>query len=142
MVDGVKHLQRVQVISWLYLLVICVVSYVLWSWTFAWSTFAGGIVSIVSFQVAHKDVLGFVDSLTETGKEIDDKSQQQAIKKGKLGFLLKFWLRIIIIGVILLILIKYGKVNIFGLILGLSTVVFAVTFTALNVVWHYFIRRR
>ncbi len=137
-----KHLQRVQVIGWLYLTVVCLVSYIVWSWTFAWSTFAGGVVSILSFQVAHKDVLGFVDSLTETGEDLDDKSQKQAIKKGKLGFLLKFWVRIIIIGVILLVLIKYGKVNIFGLILGLSTVVFAVTFTALNVARHYFIRRR
>lgn len=112
------------------------------SWSFAWSAFAGGVISIVSFQVAHKDVLGFVNSLIDTTDGMEEDQKKQVVKQGKLGFMLKFWFRIVIIGVVLLVLIKSEKVDIFGLILGLSTVVFTVTFSALSVASHYFIRRR
>lgn len=142
MVDEVEQFQKMQLTSWLYLLVICVGSYIFASWSFAWSAFAGGIVSILSFQVAHKDVLGFVETVSDSADGLEEEQQKNVVKQNKLGFLLRFWVRIVIIGVILLVLIKYGKVNIFGLILGLSTVVFTIAFTALNVVRRYYTRRR
>ncbi len=140
--DDVLNLQKMQVVSWVFLLALTLIAYFFVSWSFAWSAFAGGVISILSFQVAHKDVLGFVDSLVETTQDYEEDQKKEAVKIGKRGFMLKFWIRIAIIGVALLLLIKSGKANIFGLILGLSTVVFTITFTALNVARHYFIRRR
>ncbi len=140
--DEMISLQKMQVVSWVYLLVITIGSYFFLSWSFAWSAFAGGVISIISFQVAHKDVLGFVNSLIDTTDGMEEDQKKQVVKQGKLGFMLKFWFRIVIIGVVLLVLIKSEKVDIFGLILGLSTVVFTVTFSALSVARHYFIRRR
>ncbi len=121
---------------------ICIGACFFASWSFVWSVLAGGVISIISFQVAHKDVIGFVESMSNTPEETSDDDRKKLVKQGKLGFMLKFWLRIVIIGVVLLLLIKSDKINIFGLILGLSTVVFTVTFTILNVAKHYFIRRR
>lgn len=140
--DELAQLDKVQVTSWVLLLVICLVSYVFTSWEFTWSVFAGGVISILSFQVAHKDVLGFIDSLANTPDDGIDEQKQKALKQGKIGFIVRFWIRIAIIGVVLLLLIKSGRINIFGLILGLSTIVLTVTFTTLNVARHYFIRRR
>ncbi len=138
-VDDVISLQRMQVMSWVYLLVLTVGSWLLVSWSFAWAVFAGGVVSILSFVVSHKDVIGFIESLTPAQDGVSDKEK---VKKYKKGFILKFWFRIFLIGVVLLLLIKSGKANVFGLILGLSTVVFTVTFTALSVAKRYFFSGR
>lgn len=139
MVDDFLNLQKLQVTSCIYLVVITIATGFALSLTFALSVFAGGVISILSFWVSHTDVIRFVDSLTET---TDPEQRKEKAKKGRGGYLLKFWIRIAIIGVILLLLIKSEWLNIFGLILGLSTVVFTVTLTVLNVARHYFFSTR
>lgn len=139
MFDDMMSLHRLQVTSWLYLAVMTIAAGFAFSLTFALSVFAGGVISIVSFWVSHTDVMGFITTLTET---TDPKQQKEKAKKGKSGYLLKFWIRIAIIGVVLFFLIKSEMINIFGLILGLSTVVFTITVTALSVAWRYFFSRR
>jgi hypothetical protein len=128
-----------QVVSWIFLAVLTVGSAILVSWSFALSVFAGGIISICSFWVSNKDIMRMIDSVTSLSNPEDRKVQAQ---QGQKGYLLKFWIRIVIIGIVLLVLIKSKVVNIFGLILGLSTVVVAITFIAMNVARHYFFRGR
>lgn len=139
MVDDLLSLKKIQVLSWIYLLVLTVGSWIIHSWSFAWAVLAGGIISILSFLVSHKDVAGFLEAMTPSQEGESDKKE---IKKRKLGLILKFWFRILIIGIVLLLLIRSHMVNVFGLILGLSTVVFTVTFTALGVARHYFFSGR
>jgi hypothetical protein len=133
-VDDIISLQKMQVVSWIYLLAVTAGAWIFYSWSFAWPVFAGGVISILSFMVSRKDVISFFDSL-EPVKDGEDSKEKA--KKSKLGYLLKFWFRIAVIGVVLLLLIKGCKANVFGLILGLSTVVFTVTFTALSVAKRY-----
>jgi len=128
-----------QVISWALLAVMTVASAVIVSLWFAWSVFAGGVISICSFWVSNKDVMRMIDSITSLPAPEDRKAKAQ---QGQKGYLLKFWLRIVLIGIVLLLLIKSRAVNIFGLIIGLSTVVFAITFISLDVARHYFFRGR
>jgi len=93
-------------------------------------------------MVAHKDIVGFMESLAPVQGQESDKKE---IKKKRFGFIIKFWFRIFIIGIVLGFLMwskKIDRDNIFGLILGLSTVVFTVTITALGVVRHYLFRGR
>ncbi|MCP4340533.1 MAG: ATP synthase subunit I [Desulfobulbaceae bacterium] len=139
MTENLLSLQKMQVISWTLLAVMTVGSAILVSLWFAWSVFAGGLISICSFWVSNKDVMRMIESVTSLSSPEDRKAQAQ---QGQKGYLLKFWLRIILIGIVLLLLIKGKVVNIFGLILGLSTVVFAITFISLNVARHYFFRGR
>ena len=139
MTEDLLSLQKMQVISWTLLAVMTLGSAVLVSLWFAWSVFAGGVVSICSFWVSNKDIMRMIDSVTLLSSPEDRKAQAQ---KGQKGYVLKFWIRIVIIGIVLLLLIKSKVVNIFGLILGLSTVVFAITFIAMNVARHYFFRGR
>ena len=139
MVDDMISLQRLQVTSWLYLIVMTIGAIFAFSFTFALSVFAGGVISIVSFWVSHTDVMRMVSTLTES---TDPEQRKDKVKKGKSGYLLKFWIRIAIIGVVLFFLIRSDMTNIFGLILGLSTVVFTITVTVLGVAWRYYFSRR
>ncbi len=137
---GEISLQKIHVICWFYLLAICLASCLYGAWQFAWSALAGGVVSVLSFTAAQRDVLAFIGPLA--GEDEGTDSARRLIKQGKTGFLIKFWLRLLVIGIILLVLIKYLRVNIFGLILGLSTVVLAITHTAFGMVFSYLIKRR
>lgn len=127
------------VMSWVYLFMLVAGSWIISSWSFAWAVLAGGIISILSFWFSHRDVITFINSITPDQGNTDGEDNS---KKSKKGFILKFWLRIFAIGLVLLGLIKFGNVNIFGLILGLTTVVFTVTSTAVEVVWKYYFSRR
>jgi len=123
-------------LSWVYLAVLVLGSWVISSWSFAWGVLAGGVISIGSFLVSYRDVERFFDTL-----EPAQEQPAERVKKIKKGFVVKFWLRLFLIGVVLFVLIKYSGINIFGLILGLTTVVFTITFSALGVVWGYYSRR-
>ena len=132
-------LQKMQSVCWIILLLLTLGAFFLVSFSFAWSVLAGGIISNMSFLMSQKDIIGFVGSVTSL-PELEDR--QARADQGRKGYILKFWLRIALIGVVLLLLIKSGAVNIFGLILGLSTVVFAVMFISLDVLRHYYFSGR
>jgi len=139
--DDIISLQKMQVSGWIYLVIITAGSWLIVSWSFAWAVFAGGVISILSFTVSHRDVVGFFETLTPIEAEVTEEDTKQ-VKKSKTGFLIKFWFRIGIIGIVLFLLIKSGRANVFGLILGLSTVVFTITFSALGVAKRYFFSGR
>ena len=128
-----------QIVSWLVLSVMSVGSAVFMSLAFGLSVLVGGIISISSFFVSNMDIMKLVESVTSISSPEDRKAKAQQEQK---GYLLKFWLRIVIIGVVLFVLIKWQLVNIFGLILGLSTVVVAITLISISVAGHYLFRGR
>lgn len=130
-------LKRMLTLSWVYLAILVLGSWVISSWSFAWGVLAGGIISIASFLVSYREVERFFETL-------EPKRGQPAgkVKKIKKGLIVKFWLRLFLIGLVLFVLIKYSSINIFGLILGLTTVVFTITFSAFEVVWGYYFSRR
>ncbi len=139
MTDDVLSLQKMQRVCWMVLAGLTLGSFFVVSISFAWSVLAGGVISNISFLVSQKDIKGFVESITSFP---EPEAREARAKQGQKGYLLKFWLRIAIIGIVLFLFIKSGVVNIFGLILGLSTVVIAVTFVSLNVMRHYYFSRR
>lgn len=139
MVKDIISLRKMQVVSWLYVAVLSIGSWVFFSWTVAWSIFAGGVIAILSFWVSQRDLTGFLDSLVASP---DLNEGEAKARFGKSGFLLRFWIRIAIIGVVVLLLIKNSSIDAFGLILGLSTIVFTVTFTAVEIVRRYYFSGR
>jgi hypothetical protein len=137
--EGLLSLQKMQVVSWTALSVLTVGSAVFMSLAFGVSVLVGGIISISSFFVSNRDIIKLVESVTSISSPEDRKAQAQQEQK---GYLLKFWLRIVIIGVVLFVLIKWQLVNIFGLILGLSTVVVAIILISMGVAGRYLFRGR
>jgi hypothetical protein len=132
-------LSGMQTASWALLLVLAGGSALLLSPFFALSVLVGGLIAIASFRVAQGDVVRLVTSVTA----LPSAEQRQSVaRQGQKGYLLKFWLRIGLIGVILLVLIKGQLVDVFGLLVGLSTVVLAITLVAFGVVGRYFFRGR
>ncbi|MEE4314711.1 MAG: ATP synthase subunit I [Desulfofustis sp.] len=124
--------------SWVYLGLLVLGSWFIESWAFAWGVLAGGIVSVISFWVSYRDVTAFIDALAEQSTV----GKKKGGAPGKTKLLIKFWLRIAVIGVVLLLLIRFGDINVFGLILGLTTVVFTITMSGFGVIWRYYFSRR
>lgn len=126
--------------SWICLLVLCAASWFFHTWEFAQAVAVGGVLSIVSFLLTHHDVACFLKALGVSPEE--KQGEKKALKVGKSRYIVKFWLRLAIIGLILLMLIKSGRVDIFGLLVGLSTVVFTIVLTTVGVAGRYIISRR
>lgn len=139
MLDELLSLRKMQVLSWVILGVLCLGSWLFMSWEFVWSVAVGGVISIVSFILTHQDVAYFMKSL-EASK--DGEGEKRTLRLGKSRYLIKFWLRLATIGLVLLILIKSGKANIFGLLVGLSTVVFTITLMSIGAAGRYIISSR
>ncbi len=136
---GIISLQKMQVVSWVYLTVLTLGAWGLFSWALAWSVLVGGLIAILSFWVSQRDLTQFLETLP-VGEELTEGQAKSQFKKS--GFLLRFWIRIVIIGVVVLLLVRFSSINAFGLIMGLSTVVFAVALTAVEIVRHYYFSGR
>ena len=132
-------LNKIQQLCWFCLIGLSLGAAIFTSWQIALSVVAGGLVSTGSFLFATRDIR----KLTQTiGEEPTPEGRQALARDGQRGYLLKFFLRIVIIGVVLLLLIKSDSMNIFGLVLGLSTVVLAVSLAGLDMVRRYLFRGR
>lgn len=139
MADDVLTLQKMQSICWFCLLAMVGGALLFGSLPFAGAVLLGGIISVGSFWLSHREVIRMVHSVVAL-PALEDRQAQA--RQGQRGYLVKFWLRLVFTGVVLLLLIKSGKVDVFGLILGLSTVVLAVTIISLDVARHYLFRGR
>ena len=139
MATDIFSLRRMQVASWIYLAVLTLGSWLLISWTLAWSVLTGGAIAIVSYWATQKDLAGFFGNL-EVGPDLDRKGARATFSKS--GFLVRFWIRFACIGVVVLLLIRFSVIDTFGLILGLSTVVFGVMFTAVEIIRRYYFSGR
>ena len=130
-------LKRMLALSWLYLAILVIGSWVMSSWSFAWGVLVGGVISIASFLVSYREVRRFFET-----HELQQGQSARKSKFTKQGLILKFWLRLLLIGLVLFFFIRFSSINVFGLILGLTTVVFTITLSALGVVWGYYFSRR
>lgn len=130
-------LNRMLALSWLYLAILVLGSWVISSWSFAWGVLVGGVISIASFLVSSREVKRFFKTLEQ--QQVRPAEKAKITKK---GLILKFWLRLLLIGLVLFFFIRFSSINVFGLILGLTTVVFTITLSALGVVWGYYFSRR
>jgi len=137
--EDIVVLPRMQSASWSILAVMVIASTLVVSIQFAFSVLAGGVISIGSFWLSQRDVVRMAANITAS-PTLEDRQAQA--RQGQKGYLLKFWLRLIIVGIGLFLLIKFKLVNIFGLILGLSTVVLGIAFVALGAAGRYVFRGR
>lgn len=131
-------LKQVQALSVGFLVVLTGGAWLLMSWSFAQSVLVGGVIAIASFFSGHRDI----DAFLKTFKPPEEGREKEKKQKGKSVYIVKFWLRLALIAVVLLFFIRSGKADVIGLLLGLSTVVFAIMLTTLSVAGHYFFRRK
>lgn len=132
--------ETIQKIALFFLVIFVAAAAFFVSYFVAWSIFAGGLIVLGNLWFSKEGMLhmaGAVTAASGMGAE-----QQKAVASGKRhGYLLKFWLRIVITGVVLFVLIRWQLVNIIGLLVGLSTIFVTTLALSFGVVVYYLIQQ-
>jgi len=106
---GKTILQRnIEIGNWVALGVILALSLLFLSGRFALGVLLGGLVSVVNFYWLSRDLKGALVRRADRAKPF---------------MMVKFYIRFLVTGVVLFVIITRAPVDIFGLVLGLSVVV-------------------
>lgn len=105
--------------NWITLLFFSSISFFTLNHFYTLGIIAGGLVSIANFM--------FMQHTLKKAFGTDCKR-----KSGKISIFLYYYFRVLILGIIIFILLKYQWVNPVGLTLGLSTVVVAIAFMGIS----------
>ena len=135
-------LKQVQAMSLGFLLALTGGSWLVMSWSFALFVLVGGVIAVASFFSGHRDIEAFLKSFEPPKEGV--VPAKKVSKKSKAGYIIKFWLRLAVIGVVLLFIVRRTEKteDIIALLLGLSTVVFAIMLTTVSVAGRYFLSRK
>jgi len=112
-----RLLRFITVTNWILFLAVTIAGFVLAPGRFAWGIVAGGLIVTVNFQLLYRSLK---QALTPP---------HVANVKGVLG---RYYLRFLVSGAIIFVLIADNYVNPLGLIIGLSVVVTSIVLATLN----------
>jgi diacylglycerol kinase len=115
--------QRLKITSWLVLAVLGVAGFFWQGKEFALGVLVGGLVAVINFHLLHQALKGMLERAA-TG------SPEEAKGRAKAFFAARQLLRFFALLVVIFLLVSHGWVNIFGLVLGLSTVVLTLILAA------------
>lgn len=115
---------RIQLIFWIILLSITSLSYIFINPVISISILLGGFVIILNFSCLQHTVRKTFSK--------DDK-----FKRGPI--IIKYYLRLIGLGIIIFYLLSQGWINAIGLAIGLSTVVISIVVFGISLIWKNFI---
>jgi diacylglycerol kinase len=116
--------RHLKIANWVVLAVLVLAG---WLWAgreFALGVLVGGLVVVINFHLLHQALKG---TLERAGAEASD-----AAARAKAFFAARQMLRFFGLLAIIYLLVRHGWVNIFGLLVGLSTVVITLMLAALN----------
>lgn len=111
---GDFSLKKVQIFNWLLLVIMTGAGWLIFSAFIAQSIFIGGMIANISFGFLKKDLVKVLSGPLEVTK---------------IRFFMKYYARLAVVVVILFFLVKYQKVHVIGLLLGLSTVLASIGVT-------------
>jgi hypothetical protein len=111
-----KPLKTVQLNSWILLAIMVVVGWFCFGPLFGGSLLIGGLLANVSFWMLKRDLTRLL------------RGELTAVKA---GFFIKYYVRLSIVAALLFLIIRYGSVEIVGLLIGLSTVFVSITVVAI-----------
>ena len=123
---GVVMLRMVQQFNLLMVVVFTLGSWYIIDWTLARSVLIGGVLASGSFFLLKRDIEQLIDRVASAG------SQTKGVKKmEKIRFFLKFYARLLVLGLLLYALTTKVSINMIGLVIGLSTVMLSVIIVVL-----------
>lgn len=124
---GTELLAHVQRFNWLLLAIIIGGSWYAFSWPLAKSVLIGGLLANGSFFLLRRDINSFMENFSQAGMN------WQAVKKlEKIRFFVKFYGRLAVLALILFLLITRVSIDVIGLVVGLSTIMFSVIVVVLS----------
>ena len=110
-------LGTVQIVNWLLLLAMPLAAGLTFSWSIAGAILVGALIANLSFILLKNDLT---------------KVMKGPLQIVKLQFFIKYYLRLSALAVVLYFLVRHGHINVFGLLVGLSTVVVGILFAAVS----------
>jgi diacylglycerol kinase len=116
--------RRLKMASWLVLAVLIVAGFIWQGQEFALGVLVGGLVAVINFHLLHQALKGMLERAAAG-------SPEEAKGPAKAFFAARQMLRFFALLVIIFLLVGYGWVNIFGLVVGLSTVVLTLMLAAI-----------
>lgn len=124
---GVFLLRSIQRFNWLLLVALIGGGWYMYGRDLAQSVLVGGLLANVSFFMLRRDIKEFMNNFSKAGMNWN------AVKKlEKVKFFLKFYGRLTALAVILYVLITSVTIDVIGLVIGLSTIMFSVIVVVLS----------
>lgn len=120
-------LQYIFRFSWLMVLVFSGASGMVVGWSFALSVMIGGILVNGSFFLLKGDIEQLMYRVSHAGQGIN------AVKRAeKIRFVIKFYARLIVLGLLMFVLATKVSLNMVGLAIGLATIMLSVFLVVLS----------
>lgn len=119
--------RRVLLCSGLLLLVLAAGGWYLHSLAFAGSVLIGGILANGSFWLLKNDIQRIMQRVVDA-----EGLENAALTFEKTRFFLRFYARLVVLGLLLFVLASRMTINVIGLTLGLTTVMFSVVIIGLS----------
>jgi hypothetical protein len=116
--------RHLKIANWVVLAVLVLAGFWWGGGDFALGILVGGLVVVVNFHLLHQALRG---TLERAGESAED-----AKARAKTFFAARQLLRFFALLAIIYLLVSHGWVNIFGLLVGLSTVVLTLILAAIN----------
>ncbi len=113
---------KIERLNWLLTALMALSAWLFFSSLAALSVLVGGIIANISFTLMKRDIV---------------KAMQGALGAVKAMFLLKYYARLMALALLLYYVIKHGQLAIGGLVIGLSSVVLSVGYTAIRELKRY-----
>jgi hypothetical protein len=124
---NITNPRHLKIANWVVLAVLVVAGFLWRGGEFALGVLAGGLVVVINFHLLHQALRS---TLERAGQgDVDAKARARAF------FTARQLLRFSALLAIIYLLIRHGWVDIFGLLLGLSTVVLTLILAAINEVF-------
>jgi diacylglycerol kinase len=116
--------RHLKIANWSVLAVLVVAGFAWRGREFALGILVGGLVVVINFHLLHQALRGTLEHLA--------RHPQEGASRAKAFFGARQLLRFFALLVIIYLLVGQGWVNIFGLLVGLSTVVLTLMLAAIN----------
>ncbi|MGB8991056.1 MAG: ATP synthase subunit I [Desulfobaccales bacterium] len=116
--------RHLKIANWVVLAVLVLAGYFWGGREFALGVLAGGLLAVVNFHLLHHALKGTLEPLA--------RDPQAGASRAKAFFAARQLLRFFALLAIIFLLVGHGWVNIFGLLVGLSTVVLTLMLAALH----------
>ncbi len=114
---------RLKMANWLVLAVLVVAGFIWRGQEFALGILVGGLVVVINFHLLHQALKGMLERAAAG-------SPEEAKGRARAFFAARQLLRFFALLLVIYLLVSHGWVNIFGLVLGLSTVVLTLMLAA------------
>ena len=112
--------KRIEIANWIFLAVLFIPSLIFTPLKFALGVLIGGFICIINFHWLGRSLQGAFQNLGDIGNI-------------KTPVMVRYYIRLVVTGLILYLLITGGAIDVIGLIVGLSVVVISIIITLIAV---------